>query len=529
MESEPFDFSRVPDVEKKVAEEAKERLLSARQTRDLLWTPLAKRVLAAGVMASPLAAEAAPSPPTLSIDGGSRYSATPSDMRLTDLMRFIEETLSKEESYNASNLGMEVLRLAVAAPPSSELSDIFDQPYFRAAVFVYDPFVKGVPRPSLDSIKRIFLDTSVDLTELEPLFVIDLTEEQKEVVAHFAIPQAIPGLGFLSADPHYPLCDLRGLSDAIEKMNGNRHQIPLPGSSSTAMRQWMVEVAAALRIRLLVINLASNIAKTAPACLIKYRMEALELDMRTRGHVITANMITSLNPFEFPPPAVGRGGGGDEAMITAAATTDLFDDDEDPLYLVFGEAGPIYVFLDYRYGEKRYLLLGRDSSRTELPPDASVRSLKHLGPPQPSNDDLHTIIGLQHVAFMAKYIPSTIYDPGMARAVTDGGETDLILPSRGTIIFEHPLPGIDIEKAALEVASRYMHDFVAAIDLNRKDDITPTVARMRAAFFAMYEDKIEEALKSDIAESIEFFSATSESLRVLTAFEVQFIGSPWTK
>lgn len=478
-------------IERGIAETARARLLSARQTREQCWMPAAREIIEKSVV---------------------------STEALTHLMRFIEETLSQQESYNVSNIGMEILRMiTITSPPTSSKTEAADraeskaievQPYFRAAVFVYDPFVKGVQQPTLSSVKRIFLDTSVETSEVEPLFSFDLTEEQKAVIAGFAIPQSMPGLGFLSASTRNPICDLQGLKDIIEKTNGVEvtASLPLDPLDREGAHYWLREVTKELRIRILFINLASNIPSRS-SCLIKYRMEALEADGKMRGRVVTPEMIGALSPFEFPPsvlPNDGIFGIGEEGTTMQGASTTV-QRPESPPYLMFGECGPLFVFLDYRYGSKRYLLVG-----SALSPDSTVRSFRHIGPPPPSEDDLHATIGMQHAAFMAKYFPSPS---------SKGTSDDAVIPSRGSIIYEKPLPGIDVATDAFRVAKIYMKRFIETVELS----IPTSSRRLREAFITMYEDKMSEAISSDIIESIDLFSPTSQTFQVLNAFEMHFL------
>jgi hypothetical protein len=440
-----------------------------------------------------------------------------------EIMRYVEETLADASNYNKSNLGMEIIRTAVV-----DKHPMFDWPSFYAASLVYDPFIKGAVIPPFESLKRIFLDTNVNLKEIESLFTTELTEEQLEVKKHFTIPQAIPGLGFLIMQPQYGICSLSDLSSTLEKLNGNKHEFEVPSIKANfeILSLWATNVADKLRIRILLVNLSSNLENPQP--LIKYKPETVDLDMRSRKHIITSALIEGLMPFEFPPPTLG-GPGTPESEKEGS----FFSDDPNRSYKLFGRVGPMYVVLDYCYGEKRYLLLSRSRTQVELPPESMPSSLRFMGPTS-MDDDLRTVIGMQHFRFMSMHIPfyasglSLIEPTGSILQQMEASEqrSALIIPSRGAIQFEKPLPGTDVFSAGYNAALLYMKQFLRAIDLNRPplESLPKTDSRLRIAYQTMFSDKMQDAIKADIADNQELFSPESESAKILNIFEAHFLG-----
>lgn len=471
LSTDSLSINLLDDVEKRLAATAAAEMMPPAKVRSALWTPISQFLLGR-IGKGDVATDAF-------------------------LVHFLEETLSNAESYNRSNIGMELIRTAVIEKHPS-----FDWPSYHAAAMVYDPFIKGATLPSFESLKRVFLDTNIELKDVEQLFSTEPTEEQKSTIDGFAIPQAIPGLGYLTVQRGYSICGLSTLSDTIETLNGNKHGIELPsGKENAEVRyQWLTNVADKLRIRLMIVNMMHNLITPHPV--IKYKPECVEVDMKSRKHVITKELIDALSPFEFPPV--------DGTLVNT-----------DPkAYRLFGLAGPLYVVLDYGYGEKRYLLLSHSRTQVELSPDSMPGSLKFMGPTG-LDDNLRTVLGMQHFSFMAKYIP--FYTSGLKSSETS---TPQIIPSRGAVQFEDPIPGVDLFKYGMTIATEYMKQFLEAVDLSRPplSELPKADKRLRISYQTMYSDKIRDAIERDIAEGRALFSLESESSKIISLFEAHFLG-----
>jgi len=295
------------------------------------------------------------------------------------------------------------------------------------------------------------------------------------------------------------LCSLSDISSLLEKECESIHTASHSPKDEDA-HIWLKRVAKSLHIRIAVINLAANLE--TPRCLVKYNPSIETEDIKSRGHIITAALVDALVPFEFPPIVI--------------PPSSIFSDNA-RTHAIFGKEGVMFVFLDYRYGSRRYLPLQYDQRQYELPPTSSLKILRFASP-KIASSDIGTALNSHHYNFMSHYLmPSTTL------------LANRILPSRGTLQYENPPLKSDIPLVAMRVARNYMKQFLISLEATRDKNIPHAYdalssKRMHTAYNAMFEDKMSEAINSDKIEEIEMFSPQSSTAKIINLFEAHFLG-----
>jgi len=573
--ADPLTRSRIEEVERLIAAASAGSTgaagaagaagIGAEQARERYWEPAARLLLA----------------------------NADSSARTAFVMHLIDEAMTMPASYERTNLAMEALRLGLLSAAEDKR---FAWPSYRAALHVYDPFISSLAGgfPALADVERVFLDTNTALrrdstttaTDGRVVLTTEPTDEEREMMTRFTAPQALPGLGHMIARDiagSSGLCNLSTLSRRLHALssaatadsaaaspsNGDffaeAEQVDaavaaaVSGAAATTSREcdsekiservrsWLMRLVDTLRVRLLIVNLAANLDHTSP--LIKYRVEAVAADARSRGGIVTPELIEQLTPFEYPPPLLPRDdffAGEPSAILellpahcrlAADKTRDrrLRPSDSEklpparqwvllaPTTAAAATAGPMYVVLDYGYGVDRYLLLSRDKSRVELPPGSSPQSLLRYvtsgAQPTAGGSTIGSAAAnaaMQHYRFIAYYTSP----PPLAESA---------MPPRGMIHFDRPLPGVDLLDAAHDCAIAYMDRFIASLSLTLAATTATTATtadeatkRMVYAYRWMYADRVLDALRADVLAGDWPFEAGTESERVISQFELHF-------
>jgi len=428
-------------IEKEVARIAIKKRLSPSDTRSDLWEPLGRLFT------------------NRFIDSGDQF---------VHMMNFLERSLESRENYNQSNLGFEVIRIAINNKKTK-----IKWPAFLAAVRMYDPFLKTDVDPVYEEVQRVLHDANDTMADID---AIPLEETRK----NFALPQAVPGLGKLK-----PTANLLTFQQLIEHMEVD--------VSDIENRVAILEEACK-DLQVAIINLAYNIDSTAS--LIKYNRDVIRLDQENRGNVVTTQFVEASNPFEFPPITLP-----DNEFV-----------EKDKPYKIYGKSGPILIVLDYGYGENRFLPMGTTTTIEALKDDEK--------PPL----DIGLFLAIQHNAFIEKYFPAPRL--GLNLPITGTGILDVIADEKKFFEFKVPATGdchhegeLTVE-AVVATARKYMAEFIKIIDLN---DIS-TDRGMRGAYLYMYEHQIRRAFPIDMTAEKKVFSTGSETGNIIADFENRFLG-----
>jgi len=300
------------------------------------------------------------------------------------LLSLVNNAITSTEKYMATNLAMECLRIGVISS-----SQLFDWPRYRAALLLYDPFTTGIVIPEYGELNRLLLDMNIELLEIE---------EEENSIKDMTIVQSIPGLGNLVTSKRFPLTDVTGLAEFISAATNTKVSPPSNHDTSSdgttilpfERDEWLDGIANKLQIRIMVINLWSNMQSGAP--LIKHRVSAIKANTQTEAEILTEQLINDTYPFE-----------------SFKGEVQLSEKDKVP-YLLYGTKGIMLVLLDYRYGKDRYLPLLYGKTGLALQPSVEPFSLWQLSPLAPSRD-LGILSTLQHIRFVIIHVmPNLLLD-----------------------------------------------------------------------------------------------------------------------
>ena len=456
------------EVEAKIATLAARNLYTPEETRFHLWAPVAE-MLVERIRSSDIT-------------------------EVTRIMTFIENTVLDAENYNRTNLGMEILRCAITR-------EAFRSTSLLAATIVYDPTLRHHGSISFDDIRRVFLDTNEEVEKIEFLFSPDATEEDKKTLSEFALPQALPGLGYmLASHPFTGAVELIGIIAEVMKveMPDTRERL-----EPIECRSYFDRACKAMGGRILLANMGLHLP--SGKALVKYNADIIAEDMKARPFVTNVELIEKLVPFEFPP--------------TIIPTDGAFGDKPNVPHLIFGTAGPLFVVLDYRYGEKRYLLLRKNATETPHSSSVGANSLKFAADTQHPPPSVSVLHAQQHYQFMHHRLGPP--DKTLADIEEEEGN---LTSSYGALEFFPPTLKTEIAAAAIAFAKKHIRAYIGRVDAIKGRVPDGRLALIRRAAITMHDDRVAQAIRVDISNGVQPFSPLSESFSVTLGFEVFFAG-----
>lgn len=408
----------------------------------------------------------------------------------------VDDATNHIESYERSNYAMELLSRGVGVN-----SPLFRSERYIAAALLYNPFIKGAMLPSQSAISRLLRDLNVSSSS----DILSPEIEAARPTDWHTIPQTFPALGILVASGKWPICDENGVikysmwalrtststrgadmhkdggKDKDEDVEAGVGYMPKGATFDERMKA----LAGHLEIRLCFVNLAFNLDNRK--ALVKYKTDVISDAEALADIPLTATAIGRLYPFEMPREDETIGEGPDylsAAVVTSKAPSTA--------YTIYGDAGPMLVFLDYRHGEKRFLPMQKNKASPMLSASQTLSNLLEMLPPAVSSD-MKAVISMQHIRFITAHI-----HPSMLMPSKDN--------PRRSFVFQKGWEGEE-EKETIKRATDSAIKYLSAAALRKTTYI--------AALLTMYRKKFGAAIEEDIYVGVLPFSQASKSGEVM--------------